>query len=592
MSTQAQYQQFRDFEKIKEAVDRPPFFHIVREQWLHVPNKTGDRCVCCDSPYAVRQGTELVADLIVDPITGYRKHRHEAKTVEKYDKFVSDTRLCTRVELPMRCYAKQLKAIMCTAKVVMAEGGIRGGKTEVLVAKLLNCWLTKGGPGCTIWWVAPELKHIKIAFAKLFTGEFEMGIRHDPAIPPEMVLSRPQKHTERDLTATLVDGTIVTFWHGGNAGQFKGNLPTLVLVDESAEVKSADVINQLQDRLMQSKGQLVLSTTPVVGAPVEALHDSGIEYGEWKGEFAKQVWINLTSYDNPWIDDAAMEAHIETVMGGDEKRIDRELKGLWTGTGLMMWRHWRFDTHTYLEIPDGFETVTHIAAQEFYFDADIDQRQADGRRAPIAIEEVGGLDFNVSPMSFVSLRVIAPKGSLRDPTQWVVLATDEFVEDGTVYEFGPRLADVAGEHREEKSTYYSGYRIACDATGAMRNSNEAHGLDKSSNCAEELRRQGFRCYPCNRSKTGKPQNPGQLESCNVLHRLMRDRVVTVAGLVVPRFMVHAVRCPELIKALKKQKSDAQGKPIKVSHTASDKLSGPIDAARYGIWPLMARHDRK
>ena len=71
---------------------------------------------------------------------------------------------------------------------------------------------------------------------------------------------------------------------------------------------------------------------------------------------------------------------------------------------------------------------------------------------------------------------------------------------------------------------------------------------------------------------------------------MRDRVEAPDGKKWPRLIVRETHCKKLIHSLTTQESDDKGLPLKESGTASDRLSGPVDALLYGAWGIFSAYD--
>ena len=562
MATRYQQEQFRSDEFLRSLATTRPLIWIHRPRWLHVKNTTGVPCSCCGSKYALRVSDERYLDLLIHRHTGVRKLRSEVEDKEQWDRLAHEH--AERICLPFRCHEAQREAIEARPKIFLVTGGVGGGKSEVGVAKVIDKWLTHGGRGCTIWWVAPELKHLEVAFNKFFVGDFSDGRQQPPALPPSVVVRHPKKPTERDLTAPLIDGTVIRFWHAGNEGQFKGLQPNLVVGDEFGEVNNDGVVGQLMERVMRSGGELVFPTTPKVPSSVKQIYDDGVELKHWNGEFASKVWTHFTSYDNPWLPDRWIDDHIKTEMRGDKTRIRREIYGEWIGDGLQLWRlfdpkvHIRRDFETVEDL--GLVNVTANALGRFFRNE--------------SISEAGGLDFNLNPMSLELAQVGCPPGlDENDPKNWVVAFTNEVVEPANVYQFAERL---------KKDHGIRNLSIACDPSGAQRSSYQsAHGVKSSSTLAAEMERNGFPCKPCNRTSKGSPKNPPVRDRINIAHKLMGDRV-TVGSLELPRFIV-SDRCRKLINSLESQESDEEGKPAKQPGTVADRLAGPTDAATYLIW---------
>jgi hypothetical protein len=178
-------------------------------------------------------------------------------------------------------------------------------------------------------------------------------------------------------------------------------------------------------------------------------------------------------------------------------------------------------------------------------------------RAGRGITVAGGLDFNINPGVCVVFQLFG------DPRRPHVLIIDEVATRGPTIQSAEAIA-----------ARYPHLCMFCDPTGAqILERHASHGASGMSD-AEEMRHHGLECEPANNSRNGKAAHLGRLDSANVLHRAM------TLGL----FHVHA-RCTGTIRAMREQKSDVRGLPVKVSgvNSISDQISAYGDATRYGLW---------
>ena len=184
-----------------------------------------------------------------------------------------------------------------------------------------------------------------------------------------------------------------------------------------------------------------------------------------------------------------------------------------------------------------------------------------------------GQDFNVNPMSTVVAKVF---GDPQKPRTWGVYVLDVVqTSHSDTWKHGQWMRS---EKCREGRVSYANVPIACDSTGCNYDPTRVKGSSvHTSSAAKTLVNLGFDARACALSDKGYPQNPRLLDSISMMHALMRE----------DRILVHGTRAFDLLRALQEQQVTPKGLPVKVSHTASDKLSGPIDALRYLCWALFS-----
>jgi hypothetical protein len=316
---------------------------------------------------------------------------------------------------------------------------------------------------------------------------------------------------------------------------------------------------------MEADGRLLISTTPVAGHFLkEEVYDHGIDIEKWTTE--KIAWTHITCFENPWVSERMIRDTIEAI--NDPQRVRREIYGEWVGSGPLLWRHFDEGAHVHIgpnyRLPRdlGLTDITQEACEFFYL----------GQRVSRHL----GQDFNLHPMCSIEIQVAThPRDPKKTP---IVIIPDEVVgKVGTIYEHMENL----------KRRGYAGAGVSCDATGAQFNSYRLnHGIkDKTSTQALEMRRHGFLCQPCRISAGGNPANPSQLEKLAPLHRLLMERIELDDGTLFPRVLIHQ-RAQKLLISLRTQESDSRGNPAKEPGDAQDRISGPIDALCYGLFPLV------
>lgn len=593
------WREVQDFDRLLETLDGPRILWIHRPILLHDRSNNGAVCLCgCNSRRAVEIDRREHIDLLVSTISGARVLLTPEDSEEKRTRFHEIAKRAKRVDAPIRCYDKQLPFILDRRhKIQVFFGGARGGKTSAGVEWFADAIYLLGGPGAQLWWVAPTREKTHIGVRKLVLGEkTDRSVR--PVIPREMILSHPKNWRTQDQVIRLIDGTQIYLKYGGrDGGNLKGDPAQRIFIDELCELDHDANFQICLDRLTDSGGQLGGATTPIAGHwAKEKIADKGLTYkecavAEAEGKTVHIIAETASAFDNPFQDPAEVMRRVEAGGGKEDPKIRREVYGEWVGAGPTMWPDfwvkpqgdprtchlesgpWR-DVHHW-----GLVNVGNVAARNIFPDL------------AEPIKDIGGMDFNIWPMSTLVAQVAVPQGlDQNDPANWILFVMDEVIKRGTVHDFAHFLATKAGAYRKLEPNHFAGLKIICDATGAQHNPPESHGLtQRASTLASAMNDKGFDCRPCHYSAKGNPVNPSKMDQVSLLHKLMRDRIKH-KGKVWPRLVVHSERCHKLIHGLQTQESDDKGLPLKESGTASDRLSGPIDALLYLAWGVFASHD--
>lgn len=567
----ALYDEWRKRQNIEEILslkDRAGVILVDRPLLIHDRNDDGTLCDCgCNSRIAKVIERRPHLQVLIDPLSGQRKERSEAKDVAKFDDLAQRAR---RIWLPRRCSLKQLEAINCKASIFGLFGGVRFGKTTNAGEELADEWARNGGSGAQLWWVAPTMEKTQIGINKLAIGELIGKGKHrrfvEPIFPPELRTHVPTSPKSDKSYISLIDGTKVHFKYASrDGGNLKGEAPIFIVADEFAEVREEANYKQILDRLMESRGRLFVSTTPKAGSFLkDRVYLAGQPADRWDGKHPI-AWIHATGYDNPWVAKESVDKLVEQY-GEDEQGIRREIFGEWVGDGLLLWRHFKDSVHIvkhegYKPAEWGLVNVTDRALGRFF-----------GK----PVTDYSGMDFDINPMSFAAVQICThPDLDESDPKNWIFVQYDEVIDtkSGTIHRFADNLTTRG----------FGNWPIACDPSGAQFNSyRTSHGVDPSSTHAEELNQRGFNAQPCHLGSGGRPKCPPILDRVNVAHRLMYERLVLPDGSTLPRWLIHE-RCTRTIDCFRVQEADEHGMPVKEPGTESDRIAGPTEANTYAAW---------
>jgi hypothetical protein len=617
-----------DIEQLRRRLNGKRWVWVERPTLLHARSDRAGQCPCgCESwsgEAEEERGARIVStipgpELILDRWTGERHLRSDQSeldgTLAAFDELKRDAANVAHVYMPRRCYAAQLLAITATPKVKGIFGGSRGGKTQALAEEAVDVWMALGGPGVHLWWVAPQLSETMRAVRKLVTGEAIKGGKHGetrPALFPMVLVADWPKTLEqikRGTAITLADGTVFELRYAGrgegkDGGHFKGDPVAWIGVDEGAEIMAPEAWHELIGRTTDSGGRITTATTPKVGSPLKHLvYDEGEDLAANDGAYLTG-WVRLTMRDNPWIVPVERERTIATLLKAPNGKdlVRQNVDGEWVVPGERLWEHFDEKVHViewHRRDLDGYKldgralvNVTEILVGSFFRDT----------TAP-SLYRVGGQDFNGRGNVTIVWQAWCPVGlDPGDPGNLVIYVEDVVVKAGEPREAARFLRNQAGAKRGIRHDYFAGLAISCDSSGAQDRPQESAtgNVHAMFTLCDEYVKAGFDMRPCHRSENGKPVNPEKLAQESVLHGLMERKDL---GQLAPRyaagdtslppsvrFLVNKARCPELIKSLQEQARNERGFRRKRSDTRDDRLSDPIDALLYGLWPHLADPD--
>lgn len=613
-----------DIDVLRRRVLGKRWLWVERPTLLHERAKGPGQCSCgCESRSgkdpddwgAVLVETLPGPELLINTRTGARLLRSAQSeldgSLKRFDR-IKRSEHVQHVYLPRRAYPKQLAAIVAKPKVKGLFGGIRGGKTGALAEEFVDEWVENGGRGVLFWWVAPVLKDTTRCVRKLIEGEAIRGGRNaerrPPLLPAALVRSWPRnlEAIKRSTPIVLVDGSVLELRYAGrdeakDGGNLKGDPVAWIGVDEGAEIRSSAAWHELIGRTTDSGGTLTTATTPKVGSPLKhMIHDEGTDLVANDGEYLTG-YVHLSMRDNPWIKPREVKRTTQTLLRepNGEQLVEQNVDGRWVVPGGKMWEHFDEDAHV-IE----------------WHRRDLVGYKLDGRELRLITEQVvsgffdrttakdltryGGQDFNNRGHCTVILQWWCPVDlEPADHENWVLFVEDVVIKAGEPGVAAKFLRNQAGAKRYLKHDYFAGMAISCDSTGAQdRVAESATGnVHSLFTFCEEFVRAGFDMRACHRSENGKPINPEKLAQQSLLHKLMHrpdrgqlgPRYAAGEARLPPsrRLLIRKASCPELVTGLREQARTDKGFLRKRSDTRDDRISDPVDALLYGIWPVLS-----
>ncbi len=577
-------------DRLEDIFARPRLLSIKTEILVHerAPAGSTARCICCGSTDA--QIAQRIPDLhlLIDRVTGRRHLRSEVSDPQLFDELAAGAE---QLDLPLRCHVDQYDLITATADdftAILALGGNRSGKTTAGAYWFARQWMLKGGQGVEFWLIGPGYDQAFIALDKLLFGMAAGGRTVPPVFPlsdsgaPALAVKWPTTPRASDLTIYMVDGSRIALKHANNpeANNLKGFNVAAILFDEAAACRYEQAWIVCNARVMEDNGAIYAATTPIPGHWIKHLVVDPYEAGEAPRFLVKSLSVRK----NPWISEAKVARIHESLKQKGENAVRREFDGEWVSDRGSLWKH--FDVKAHTVDGDGWDVseydlghnVTKRAVRGWWrgrnrFISGVSTKDA---------RFVGGQDFNTAPMTTVICQVYGDPKS--DPDTWGLFVIDEVWRwNVTTWQHGMWLRDVRkgrpGTETDPSDRYgpFAGMPIACDSTGAYRDPTKSPINKGSSNAVRELAKLGFDARECMRTPKGKPRNPAVLDRTSLLHKLMREN----------RLFVHGTRCPKLIQGLTEQEDDGTGRAVKVTRTATDVLSSPVDALAYCVWALFS-----
>jgi hypothetical protein len=565
------YTRFRDLDRIEKGTTAR-YILVVRKLLIHGHAESEGVCHCCGSHCAAIEEERDHIVVLFDRLTGDRKRRTE-ENAQRFDAYLvklEADRLVKTIHHPARVHRAGLEAFLDrTTKIIGAFGGNRSGKSTWAYEKLVDEWLLEGTRGAKFIVLAPTRDMLfSISLEKLVKGEVT-NRKAEPLFPPELVSYFPTSPQAPNQFILLIDGSKILLAYGsGKGGNIKGLSGRFAVVDEGTEIRHEINWTILVNRMMDSRGRVVVATTPVAGHWLRThVYDKGTRYGQWVAPGAPSIRIiELSCLNNPWIPQISVEETIRDLGGPDDPRVKREIFGQWVTDGIMLWRH--FDTNRH-----AFEGLRREA--DYYGFVDLTPKAVRSLFDEGSTEWLGGMDFNNYPMSLLLCKVVCkPEADQSDPRNWILWVRDEMVKKTTIADFPDYLRWEGPKVRRMEKNAFAGLCIVGDANASYPDT-RVNQLGKGAD-ADFLIRAGFYVKPPAWTNTGEPKNPSIRDRVNLLHELMFTN----------RLKVHGSDCPKLMESILSQEAMNTGLPVKDPGKESDRLSGPTDALGYLAYAIF------
>jgi hypothetical protein len=535
-------------------------------------DRPGRECPCCGSTSAWGLGKFDDLSILVDAVSGLRRNRWElsAPGVESFDEMASMAEpwgqpdaTTWHVPIVFRCREDQIDALCDdVSETILFSGGWRSGKTYLVDQWWIRGWVKLGGRDRKFWLLAPLGKQAFNNMRKIFHGR-----EGDPSIVPKynekpvLAYDFPNKHTDASLTFTFIDKSRGELYAVGktDGANLEGDEVMRIGYDEAARVRTSGAYEVSRGRVMQSSGQVGLSTVPHDDAPW--IYDEIVKEFEEHGDnpdYHERRVVTCSTRDNVFIP----PENIERLYAGtkDPKVVSEKLDGRWNRRGL----------YAYVDVWEEDEFVRDIRSHEpaaWGFEHDVTAQVARagwGLSADELVPYIGGGDANWHPMTNLMARVF---GNRNKPETWTLVFLDEQLIEGDAEEAAQSLA-------ERDRGRYKGSAICCDAS--MFWDSHAHGgRANKTNDARMFKRFGFHVRPP--ILAGGESNPDVIESRKPVRMMMRDS----------RILVSSFGCPGLANAIPRVPNRVKLK--RDSGAAIDRTVYNFeDCMRYPVWRCFSK----
>ncbi|MCB9756269.1 MAG: hypothetical protein H6713_40635, partial [Myxococcales bacterium] len=430
MSSTTTYEDPRVVDRIERFVMRAPIVRVRTVLYVHERYDDGEEgppCPCCSSRvcHVVQEIDDL--DLMIDRFRGIRvaRWRLDPEDQAEYDEIAQGDDV-EELVIPLRCSRKQLDIILCDARLVIVTGGSRAGKTQVSQIWLLRRILRDGGPGSLFWILGPDLRAAWLAHAKMIWGTSTA----DPVLPADRESGDPllcrrwpdrdRGQQAKDKRTLFLDGSTLDLrpLDRNDASRIRGEAISAGVVEEASAVKSSENLIDASNRVVDTGGSILMSTTPDDNEFLEECIASAHDEERNAVEEPRTVHFELSRYDNPWLTTASVDKDVEDLRKkAGQAAVDRQILGKWVPRGNARQHvHFDFDCHVLptrqnLDIEvwtdpttgEGFLDVTKAAIKKLLPPRNPLRR---GHQAS-NFAYIGGLDVNKRPITLIVAKIFA-----------------------------------------------------------------------------------------------------------------------------------------------------------------------------------------
>jgi len=201
------------------------------------------------------------------------------------------------IQLQWEFSPKQTEIFESRSRFTVAMCGRRFGKNEVASLMAID-YATQpekrpygADDSAVVWWVGPTYNQtLKYGFEKVLEK-----------VPPRIVDGEPKRSAPFQID--FWNGSRIEFYSFDRPSSLQGAGVDFMVVDEAAYMPESVWQNDLRPMLLDSRGGALLISKPMGENWFATRH-------EWGNDDSKPEWesVHATSYDNPWLDDAEIDA--------------------------------------------------------------------------------------------------------------------------------------------------------------------------------------------------------------------------------------------------------------------------------------------
>ena len=546
---------------------------VTSKIYVHDKNPLKIPCICCGSVEATAVDVRDDLQLLIDPVRQQRKLRRDAQDPKEWDRRAKHA---NHYELKLRCTRQGLKILLDTrTRTIGLTGSARAGKTELSLSWLARQWMIRGGRGTYFWIIGPKMADAHGLMNKLIFGEgADQGRWSPPTLPtkgeqhtPALCSAWPQGERTTDQIIYMVDGSKIELKYAAQKNLRMKSISACIF-SEAAEVKDNAVYSQLIGRLTDTRGQMLIESTPKETNhwTIKELQKKAIDDAEavkaGKKTHVLVVHDIFLAPDNPWLTQQAIDEWEEMLVDPIMKK--REFYGMPASGENQLWadtwnaaakKNLLYDNELYDLGMMGMNDITEGVCYKIGF-----RKKHDF---------IIGQDINVYPCSSVICKVA---GILNNPATWNLIVMKVFDNSGVT-------ADVhASRLKRYRDGIFKDGAIIIDASACMQNPHAAHtgGLNVSS-VAVLFEQTNFEVLPP-KGDMDSPKHPGIADSVIVCKRIMRAN----------RMKIERTRCWKLTSALEEQLTKDGRTAYKPPGSAHDRLSSTADCLRYVCWRVYGK----
>ncbi len=208
----------------------------------------------------------------------------------------------SEIQLRWEFSRKQTEIFESDSRFTVAMCGRRFGKNEVASLMAIDHATQPdkrpfgADDSAVVWWVGPTYNQtLKYGFEKVLEK-----------VPPRIIDGDPKRSAPFEID--FFNGSRIEFYSFDRPSSLQGAGVDFMIIDEAAYMPESVWQNDLRPMLLDNTGGALLISKPMGENWFATRH-------EWGRDASKPEWssVHATSYDNPWVDDAEIDAAKRTT---------------------------------------------------------------------------------------------------------------------------------------------------------------------------------------------------------------------------------------------------------------------------------------